>query len=117
MQPTFTTQPLDFGAPQAKKTIEAVNIYVSDDTLSGWSVQVQYDRAGGFVTYPKATIAGSPRYKGSGVMSFSCPAPKQFHFAEIKVIWGQSSTSAQPRVMKAEIVYRVQSTGEAGTPS
>ncbi len=116
LQPTFTTQPLDFGAPQAKKTIEAINVYVSDDSLTGWSAQIQYDRAGGFVAYPRATISGSPRYKGSGVMSFSCPVPKQFHFAELKVIWG-TSTSVLVRTMKAEIVYRVQSTGEAGTPS
>lgn len=116
LQATFTTQPLDFGSPRAKKSIEAIHVYVSDDTLSGWGVQVQYDRTGGFVPLVKDTLSNSPRSRGSGVMMFSVQVPKQFHFVEIKGIWG-TTTSVPPRIMKVEIVYRVVSTGEAGSPS
>lgn len=116
LQATFTTQALDFGSRRTKKSIESINVFCSDDSLSGWQVQVQYDQAGGFVSYTKDTIANSPRYRGPGVMMFSPPAPKQFHSAEVKLIWG-TTTGTPPKVYRVEIVYRPESTGEAGSPS
>lgn len=116
LQATWTSQALDFGSRRAKKTIESINVYVSDDTLSGWQVQVQYDQAGGFVAFTKDTISGSPRYRGPGVMMFSTPSPKQFHSAEIKLIWG-TTTGTPPKVYRVEVVYHPESTGEAGSPS
>lgn len=117
IQPTFTTQALDLGSRRAKKSIEAIALYVSDDSLSGWAVQVQYDQAGGFVSYTKDTVSGTPRYRGSGVMFWSPPAPAQFHAMELKVIWGTTAGSTPTKVFRAEIIYRVESTGEAGSPS
>lgn len=117
LQPTFTTQQLDMGSRRALKTLVGANVYVSLDTLTGWDCQFQLEGTGGFTGMTRVTTTGTPRFGGANIIKYAMPVAKQFHAAEIKVIWGLATAGLQPRVYRVELIYRVESTGEAGAPT
>jgi hypothetical protein len=119
--PIITTQFLDMGDTESKKTLEEIVFYVSDASLADWGCAVRFDGStGAFTTLTQtAGVASSPRYRGPGILRFDAKAlgPKQWSSMQLKLTIGGPATSVQASLYKVEIFYRMASTGAPGKPS
>jgi hypothetical protein len=117
---TIASQHLDFGDPEALKTISEIAILgylVAGDTLG-----VEYDRSTFVTSYNKLTEVATSRASG-GVLAdlierFMPPAPKQFRTARIVFNPGGGAPGSTPYAIQRIIVrYKIATSGATGVPN
>ena len=103
-QAHLRTHQLDFGALETKKSLESVELSVSDST-EPFTVTAYFD--GQFGTpYPltKLDLTDTPRYKGFGTITYVLQQPKQWTTVTLDVYWPDKDLN---NIYHATRLYRI----------
>jgi hypothetical protein len=116
----LTTQVMDMGDPTSLKTLEEIVFYLDDTSPAGWNCAVRFDGStAGYVSLGEATFTGSPRYRGPGILRFNPKdlASRFWHAIQLEMTLATGSAMVAGALYRAEIVYKVESTGVSARPS
>lgn len=116
----LTTQDLDFGDKQIKKSFHELVIHTDETSDARWTVVVEFDRDPAKIyTLKLNPVTGTPRYMGTNVLRYTLDTEtanvNQFHTMTIGMEWNGSTVGK--KVFKLVVNYTVEATGIAGSES
>ncbi|MGH9848058.1 MAG: hypothetical protein ACREEM_55955, partial [Blastocatellia bacterium] len=116
----LTTQILDMGDVNQKKTLQEIVYYVSDATYTGHGCKARLDgTSAAYTALTKYDPVSTPRFRGPGIVRWNASAlgPAQWSALQLEIELGTVFSATVQKIHKVEVVYSVASTGRSGRPS